>query len=84
MLLAVSACVETREKVSLLKRLVLQGGSQRRLFTGNGADDDIVVSSVRAYIAALNKLLVYVSREEQRSAALEAEQQAGEKVLATI
>lgn len=34
-----------------------QGTSFARTFTGNGADEDIVVSSARAYVNALNKFL---------------------------
>lgn len=36
------------------------------MFSGNGADDDIVVSSVRAYVSAMNKLIAFVSKSEQR------------------
>ena len=56
----------------------MQGSSHVRLFTGTGADDDIVVSSARAYIAALNKLVKYVSQEEQRAADAAAAQHAAE------
>ncbi|XP_020594693.1 2-isopropylmalate synthase B-like [Phalaenopsis equestris] len=35
----------------------LTGESLRRNFSGSGADMDVVVSSVRAYISALNKML---------------------------
>lgn len=37
-----------------------------RTFSATGADDDIVVSSVRAYISAMNKLISYVSKSEKR------------------
>lgn len=46
----------------------MQGSTQQRTFSGNGADDDIVVSSVRAYVSAINKLIAFVSKSEQRAA----------------
>ena len=52
----------------------MQGTPHQRFFTGTGADDDIVVSSVRAYIAALNKLVKHVSQEEKRAVEAEAHQ----------
>ncbi|URE22627.1 2-isopropylmalate synthase [Musa troglodytarum] len=39
----------------------LTGETMRRAFSGSGASMDIVVSSVRAYISALNKMLGFVS-----------------------
>ena len=36
---------------------VMQNGVQRQLFSGRGADTDIVVASARAYIFALNRLI---------------------------
>ena len=35
----------------------------QRNFAGQGVDVDIVVASIRAYIAALNKMRVYLSEE---------------------
>lgn len=35
-----------------------------RAFSGSGADTDIVVSSVRAYINALNKMIDHVSKRQ--------------------
>jgi hypothetical protein len=32
----------------------------QRLFAGQGADDDIVVASTRAYVAAINKMRMYL------------------------
>ncbi len=46
--------------------MALQGHSHLRTFSATGADDDIVVSSVRAYISAVNKLMSYVSKSEKR------------------
>lgn len=34
-----------------------QGGLNERCFNGSGADEDIVVSSARAYVNALNKMV---------------------------
>ncbi|GMH43765.1 hypothetical protein BSKO_11699 [Bryopsis sp. KO-2023] len=50
-----------------------QGGEYKRSFSGNGADGDIVVSSARAYVSALNKLIGFLSsqRKQQRIAAEE-------------
>jgi 2-isopropylmalate synthase len=47
-----------------------QGGMRptERRFTGSGADEDIVVSSARAYISALNKAIAYVAARKQISA----------------
>ncbi|THU68912.1 hypothetical protein C4D60_Mb08t08850 [Musa balbisiana] len=39
----------------------LTGETMRRTFSGSGASMDIVVSSVRAYVSALNKMLGFVS-----------------------
>ncbi len=39
-----------------------QGSAKvQRSFSGNGADEDIVVSSVRAYVSALNKMIGWMS-----------------------
>ena len=46
----------------------MQGNTHQRTFSGNGADDDIVVSSVRAYVSAMNKLIAFVSKNERRAA----------------
>lgn len=40
----------------------------QRTFNGNGADEDIVVSSARAYIAAVNKLIAFVNTQQQAEA----------------
>ena len=36
------------------------GLNRRRVFSGQGSDTDIVVSSTRAYVSALNKLLAHL------------------------
>lgn len=46
---------------------MLQGYSQVRTFSATGADDDIVVSSVRAYVSAMNRLIAYVAKSQQRA-----------------
>jgi 2-isopropylmalate synthase len=35
----------------------------QRSFSGNGADEDIVVASVRAYVTALNKMIGWLSNK---------------------
>jgi isopropylmalate/homocitrate/citramalate synthase len=37
------------------------GGKVQRLFSGSGADEDIVVASARAYVSALNKMIGWMS-----------------------
>ena len=51
---------------------LLQGRKFERVFSGNGADEDIVVGSARAYVSALNKLISYQSASKQVSAGQEA------------
>ena len=48
------------------------GLSKNRKFSGSGSDTDIMISSARAYVAALNKLLNW-NQQRQRQAAKEAE-----------
>ena len=45
-----------------------QGRSYERSFSGSGADEDIVVSSARAYVSALNKMIVYLRGVERKLA----------------
>ncbi|XP_057546804.1 2-isopropylmalate synthase A-like isoform X2 [Amaranthus tricolor] len=42
------------------------GEKIRRTFSGSGSEMDIVVSSVRAYISALNKMLAYKSKPDHK------------------
>lgn len=44
-----------------------QGREFKRTFTGMGADEDIVVSSARSYVSALNKMIAFLRSEEQRA-----------------
>lgn len=50
----------------------MQGRQFQRVFSGNGADEDVIVGSVRAYISALNKLISYNSASNQVSSGQEA------------
>ena len=52
---------------------VLQGRQFERVFSGNGADEDVVVGSARAYISALNKLISYYSASKQVSTGQESQ-----------
>lgn len=45
----------------------MQGRRFERVFSGNGADEDIVVGSARAYVSALNKLISFYSASNQVS-----------------
>ncbi len=38
----------------------MQGRKAQRTFSGSGADEDIVVSSARAYVSGLNKLVAFM------------------------
>lgn len=42
-----------------------QGRMAQRNFGGNGADSDIVVASVRAYVSALNKLITFLRVQQE-------------------
>lgn len=42
------------------------GLSKNRKFTGTGSDQDIVISSARAYVSALNKLLSWGMRRDMQ------------------
>mmetsp|Transcript_11203 Transcript_11203/g.28730 ORF Transcript_11203/g.28730 Transcript_11203/m.28730 type:complete len:663 (-) Transcript_11203:87-2075(-) len=48
----------TQRKMS--SKLTAQGRQYDRTFTGQGADDDIVVASTRAYVFALNKAISHL------------------------
>jgi 2-isopropylmalate synthase len=38
-----------------------KGGRTQRTFSGSGADEDIVTSSARAYVSAMNKMIAFIS-----------------------
>ncbi len=61
-----------RSSLNTTSKPVLQGRQFQRVFSGNGADEDVVVGSARAYISALNKLISYSSASSQVSAGQEA------------
>jgi 2-isopropylmalate synthase len=46
---------------------VQSGLSKNRKFSGSGSDTDIITSSARAYVAALNKLLSWNARRFQQA-----------------
>lgn len=46
-----------------------KGGKTQRSFSGSGADEDIVVSSARAYVSALNKMIGYISANQAAASA---------------
>jgi 2-isopropylmalate synthase len=39
------------------------GALQQRTFSGSGTDEDIVCSSTRAYVSALNKMIGYAAEK---------------------
>jgi 2-isopropylmalate synthase len=45
------------------------GISKNRKFSGSGSDTDIITSSARAYVSALNKLLSWNARRSQQASA---------------
>jgi 2-isopropylmalate synthase len=63
-----------------------QSEISQRKFSGSGSDTDIITSSARAYLSALNKLLCWnMRRREQVEAMVAMEEEAngvGEAVLA--
>ena len=61
-----------RSLLDITSKPVLQGRQFQRVFSGNGADEDVVVGSARAYISALNKLISYSSASNQVSSGQEA------------
>ena len=44
------------------------GQLEARKFSGSGSDTDIMTSSARAYVSALNKLLTWNARRSQQAA----------------
>ncbi|EFN59861.1 hypothetical protein CHLNCDRAFT_133663 [Chlorella variabilis] len=49
-----------------------KGGRTQRSFSGSGADEDIVVSSARAYVSALNKMIGFISAKAAANGATSA------------
>ena len=59
--------VSVRIESDLLSRTDAESGEMfSRSFSGYGADTDIVVASVKAYLSALNKLLIAADKEQKR------------------
>mmetsp|Transcript_15366 Transcript_15366/g.23802 ORF Transcript_15366/g.23802 Transcript_15366/m.23802 type:complete len:668 (-) Transcript_15366:1010-3013(-) len=55
-----------KKDVESMKISVQTDSSYSRTFSGTGSDTDIVVSSARAYVSAVNKLLAYNMRRRER------------------
>jgi len=55
-----------------------QGGKTQRIYSGNGAHEDIVVSSAKAYVSAMNKMIGFLSSEEAARAIAAAKGDASE------
>lgn len=53
------------------------GNVSNRKFSGSGSDTDIITSSARAYVSALNKLLSWNARRWQQAAEKEVEDSTG-------
>ena len=75
---------------AMMKANVQTGNLEARTFTSTGADTDIVVSSARAYVAAINRMISFmrenaekVAREEAEAAAAEEAKEAEEAEAAT-
>jgi hypothetical protein len=50
---------------SMIKENAQTGTRGARMFTSTGADTDIVVSSTRAYVACLNRMIAYTMSAKQ-------------------
>jgi 2-isopropylmalate synthase len=48
------------------------GAMQQRTFSGSGTDEDIVCSSTRAYVSALNKMIGYAAEKANAASAADA------------
>jgi len=66
----INALATTRVTISPVegngRTLHAQSGSQKRSFSGVGSDTDVVVSSARAYVSALNKLFSWNLRRSEK------------------
>ena len=54
--------------------------SKNRKFSGSGSDTDIITSSARAYVSALNKLLSWNARRSQQAAEERVEEESSQSV----
>jgi 2-isopropylmalate synthase len=75
----IDALAHTRVQIRALDSLTVthaQTDSQvPRTYSGTGASEDVVVSSVRAYISALNKMLTFRAAKKQPIVGLRSEEQ---------
>jgi 2-isopropylmalate synthase len=75
----IDALAHTRVQIRALDPLTVtnpQTGSQvPRSYSGTGASVDVVISSARAYISALNKMLTFSRVKRQPSAAMKSDKQ---------
>mmetsp|Transcript_28269 Transcript_28269/g.53508 ORF Transcript_28269/g.53508 Transcript_28269/m.53508 type:complete len:637 (+) Transcript_28269:326-2236(+) len=54
-----------------------QSGTEKvRQFSGAGSDGDVVVSSARAYVSALNKMIAWTKRRSEKEGAAKGEEEA--------
>ncbi|WIA37513.1 hypothetical protein OEZ86_014425 [Tetradesmus obliquus] len=59
-------------------------GKVQRTFSGQGADEDIVVSSARAYVAALNKMIGFLSVVNRTAESSQRPRASGNDVVVSI
>jgi 2-isopropylmalate synthase len=65
--------VRVEERADAQEASERQGGDQSRTYGGYGADTDIIVASVKAYLSALNKMLVARGWDVQRAKTAQSE-----------
>jgi 2-isopropylmalate synthase len=63
----VTVRLESREGTGAERTSAQNGGPRPRTYGGHGADTDIIVASAKAYLSALNKLLVATGRAPAES-----------------
>lgn len=56
------------------------GSFKNRQFSGSGSDTDIITSSARAYVSAVNKLLSWNARRSQQDSEVQANGAAGDAI----
>ena len=61
-----------------------KGRQQQRTFSGQGAHEDVVVSSARAYISALNRMIPYISAQAHAATAAVDNARSAETATATV
>ena len=70
---AVTGGIEALAATKVQIKGTASGLKYDRSFSGSGTDTDIVVSSVRAYINALNKMIDYVSKRRDKETSMSAQ-----------